>query len=323
MNPRLRLRSPLALRSSFALLLSTLALALGVGQAQGIPLEHAAGTTELAEPATRVVALEWTYVEDLLALGVQPVGVADVAGYEKWVNVEPELDASVADVGTRQEPSLEAILALEPDLIIGVQFRHEAILDQLEAIAPTLLFNPYPAEGGMTQLQEMESTFRTIALAVDRAAEAEAVLERVAASYDEAREALEAAGKVGQEVLLVQAYTYQNSPQIRVFTDNAMAVGVLEAIGLRNAWPGEYATYGFDTIEVEGLAPVAEADAFFYVTQQDDDVFADTLADNPLWRSLPFVQQGHAYPLGGDTWLFGGPLSTQLIAAKIADLLTD
>lgn len=30
----------------------------------------------------RVVAREWTYAEDLLALGVQPVGVADIAGYE-------------------------------------------------------------------------------------------------------------------------------------------------------------------------------------------------------------------------------------------------
>ncbi|MGB3760615.1 MAG: ABC transporter substrate-binding protein, partial [Rivularia sp. (in: cyanobacteria)] len=65
---------------------------------------------------SRVVALGWVYVEDLLALGIQPVGVADIEGYQKFVNIQPQLAASVVDVGTRAEPNLEAIAQLEPDL---------------------------------------------------------------------------------------------------------------------------------------------------------------------------------------------------------------
>lgn len=301
----------------------TAALVLGAAAAQPIALEHSAGTTELAAPAVRVVALEWTYAEDLVAVGIQPVGVADVAGYSKWVNVEPSLAESVADVGTRQEPSLEAILALEPDLIIGVQFRHQPIYDQLSDIAPTLLFNPYPGEGGLSQLQEMEETFRTIAEAVGREEVAEQVLAETYSVFDTARAQIEAAGLAGTEVLLTQAFTVQNAAQIRVFTGNAMAVGILEAIGLVNRWPGEFAQYGFDTVDVEGLAQVQDAGAFFYVVQAEDDVFADQLADNPIWQNLEFVREDRTYALGGDTWLFGGPLSAQLVAEKVASLLVE
>lgn len=299
------------------------ALVVGLVAAQGIVLDHAAGTTELETPATRVVALEWTYAEDLLAVSVQPVGVADITGYNNWVSVEPALDETVQDVGTRQEPSLEAILALDPDLIIGVQFRHQPIYDQLSAIAPTLLFNPYPGEGGLSQLQEMEETFRTIAEAVGAEDAAERVLAETYAVYDEARAAIEGAGLAGAEVLLAQAFSVQNAAQIRIFTDNAMAIGILEAIGLVNRWPGAYAQYGFDTVEAEGLAPVEDADAFFYVVQSTDDVFANQLAENPIWQNLDFVQEDRTYALGGDTWLFGGPLSAQLVAQKVAALLVD
>lgn len=297
------------------------ALILGVAAAQGITLEHAVGTTELDAPATRVVALEWTYAEDLVALGVQPVGVADIAGYETWVSVEPALADSVQDVGTRQEPSLEAILALEPDLIVAVQFRHEPIYDQLSEIAPTVLFNPYPGEDGLSQLQEMEQTLRTLATAVGREDRAEQVLDETYAVFDEAREQIEAAGMAGTDALLAQAFSAQNAAQIRVFTDNAMAIGILEAIGLVNRWPNAYAQYGFDTVDVEGLAPVSDAGAFFYVVQASDDVFASQLAENPIWQNLEFVQDDRTYALAGDTWLFGGPLSAQLVAQQVADLI--
>lgn len=41
-------------------------------------------------------------------------------------------------VGTIEEPNLEAIAALEPDLVISSKVRHEQIYDELSAIAPTV-----------------------------------------------------------------------------------------------------------------------------------------------------------------------------------------
>ncbi|HAS08956.1 MAG TPA: Fe3+-hydroxamate ABC transporter, partial [Acidimicrobiaceae bacterium] len=65
----------------------------------------------LEEPATTVVALEWSLAEDLLLVDVEPAGVADAANYGDWI-AEPALPEGVEDVGTRQEPSIERIQAL-------------------------------------------------------------------------------------------------------------------------------------------------------------------------------------------------------------------
>src|SRR5699024_4453486 len=74
-------------------------------------------TITLDSPAERVVVLEWQQVEDVLTLGVTPVGVADPDGYRQWVTAET-LPEDVADVGDRAESDLDSIYALDPDLII-------------------------------------------------------------------------------------------------------------------------------------------------------------------------------------------------------------
>lgn len=284
-------------------------------------IEHAMGTAEIDGTPRTIVVLEWTYAEDLLALGIQPAGVADVEGYRAYLNIQPELAADVADVGTRQEPSLEAITALQPDLIIGVQFRHEPLYDTLSDIAPTLIFNPYPEDRNITQFDEMKTTFMTIAEAAGRVDEGTAVLDEMQASFDEATAELDAAGQGGQEFLLVQAFTAQDAPQMRVFIDSSMAVQVLHAIGLENAWEGEFDVYGFNTVGIEALTEVDDAN-FLYMVQSEDDVFANQWQDNPVWNGLGFVEEGRTYPLGGDTWPFGGPLSAELLAETVVAALT-
>ena len=290
-------------------------------QEGALTLEHTRGELTLPEPTTRVVALEWTYIEDLLAVGVQPVGAADIDGYQKWVNIEPALSSDVTDVGTRQEPSLEAITALEPDLIIGVKFRHEPIYDDLSEIAPTLLFSPYPPDDGPNQYQEMRETFLTISEAVGKQEEGREVLTDMEATFDQARSQLAGSGYEGSDFALAQAFTSQETPTIRLFSQNAMASIVLEQLGLNNAWDVVYETYGFSTVDVEALAEVEEAN-FFYVVQENDNVFEEQLADNPVWQNLDFVKNDRTHALGGNTWLFGGPLSNELVAEKIVELLT-
>lgn len=291
---------------------------LGEGDTETI--EHSLGNTTIESTPQRVVALEWTYAEALLALGIQPVGVADKDGYERWVKAEPALNDSVADVGTRQEPSLEQIAGLEPDLIIGVEFRHEQIHDRLSEIAPTLVFNPYPPQEGPDQYGEMTQTFRTIADAVDREESAEQVLSDLDATYERARQDIEQAGAAGQPIVLAQAFTQEGSPTLRLFTDNAMAIAILEQVGLENAWTEGFETYGFSTVGLEALQRVEHA-SFLYVAQPDDDPVNQTWSEDPTWRNLTFVQEDRVHPLGGDVWLFGGPLSAEYLVDATVDRL--
>ncbi|MDF2668009.1 MAG: periplasmic binding protein [Paenibacillus sp.] len=285
-------------------------------------IKHAGGTTELKTTPKKVVALEWVYAEDVLALGVQPVGVADITGYKSWVNIKTVLGADVVDVGTRQEPSLEKIASLKPDLIIGVSFRHKAIYDKLTAIAPTVLFEPYPAEGQGSQYQEMEETLKTIANALDKKSEGETVLKNMNAAFTKAADKLKAAKKDGSEFALAQAFTSKDIPAIRIFTNQSMAAEILQKIGLKNAFQStKFEVYGYSESTVEALPAIQKAN-FLYVVNDKDNIFTNQLKDNPVWKGLAFVKENRTYSLGGGTWLFGGPLSAEVFATQTADLLT-
>src|SRR5690606_17594208 len=104
----------------------------------GQAIEHEMGTTCVAARPQRIVTLEYSYADHLARLGITPVGIAREANIPAYL--EPYV-GDVPGVGTRAEPNLEAIVALQPDLIVADLRRHEAIYDQLSAIAPTLVFN--------------------------------------------------------------------------------------------------------------------------------------------------------------------------------------
>lgn len=279
------------------------------------------GDVTLDKPAKKVVVLEWTYAEDLLALGVQPAGMADIQEYHNWVNIDAELSADVADVGGRQEPNLEAIAALEPDLIIGTSFRHDGMIADLEKIAPTVIFNPYPEDEKMDLYQEMTTTFNEIAKAVDKTDEAKQVLADLDAKYEEAKTTIDNANLKTKDVILTLAYTGPQAPEIRVFTPNSMASQIIEKIGLKNVHvPDQFEVFGSSTFNVEGLTKYEDAN-YLYIVQDNDNIYEKQLKDNAVWKNLNFVKEDRLYDLGGDTWLYGGPLSAETLLNKITNTM--
>ncbi|MBD1833085.1 iron-siderophore ABC transporter substrate-binding protein [Cyanobacteria bacterium FACHB-472] len=280
-------------------------------ETEGTSAAPQAQIPNLKSPAKRIVALEWVYVEDLLALGIQPVGVADISEYKKYVDIQPKLAENVVDVGTRQEPSLEAIAKLEPDLIIGIKLRHESIYNNLSSIAPTLLFNPYPAANELSQLEEMQQTFIKIAETVNRREAGVAVLQQMQETFKTAAEQLRLTGASSSFIL------GQFLPELRLFTDNAMAVEILEKIGLQNAWKGKFDSFGFNTVGLEALPEVEQAN-FLYMAENNQIPWQN----NPVWKGLNFVKENRVYPIGEDTWFFGGPLSAQVLVEKVVAALT-
>ncbi|SDH41292.1 iron complex transport system substrate-binding protein [Alteribacillus persepolensis] len=290
-------------------------------ETETITVTDARGEQQIEGTPETIVVLEWVYAEDLLALGVEPAGVADIEGYNQWVNIEPQLSDSVTDVGTRQEPSLEEIAQLEPDLIITAQYRHEAISEELNEIAPTLMFEPYPPEGEGDQYEEMETTFKEIAKAVNKEEEADQVLNELETAYDDIAAKLEEEGADGTELILSQAFSANETASIRLFTDNSMAVNILNKIGIENAYDGtDFEIYGYSEATVENLEPYQDAE-FMYIVQDDDNVFANQLAGNPVWENLNFVEENRTHRLPGDTWTFGGPLSAEVFANQAAEAL--
>lgn len=97
------------------------------------------GRFTLDKTPQRIVVLELSFVDALAAVDVSPTGVADDNDPSRiMADVRARLKPWQS-VGTRAQPSLEAISALHPDLIVADSSRHAGIYAALRQIAPVLL----------------------------------------------------------------------------------------------------------------------------------------------------------------------------------------
>jgi iron complex transport system substrate-binding protein len=274
----------------------------------------------LKAPATRVVGLEWGEVEMLVGLGVMPVGVADPKGYATWVTAA-KLDAGVKDVGTRGEPSVDAIVALDPDLVVMEAERGSAVVTQLEKYVPVLVTKGSDAKDN---LGRMRADLNMIATAVGRTDRAAQLLADFDAALAAGKQKIADAGAAGRYFAIADGWKEGSNVAIRMFGEGALVSQIGIQLGLRNAWTGEVdEMWGLGQTDVEGLTALKDKDLrLFYNASDGVDVFADGLADNAIWKSLPFVQQRKLHRMPDGIWTFGGPLSGKQYAEKLVQAYT-
>ncbi|MCX4717467.1 iron-siderophore ABC transporter substrate-binding protein [Streptomyces virginiae] len=287
-----------------------------------ITLTDASGAkVELAGPAKKVVGTEWNVVESLVSLGVDPVGVADVAGYKTWNTAVP-LKGEPKDIGTRGEPSMDTIASLKPDLVIATSDLPPAALQQLRKVAPVLEVRPGDAADPIGQ---MTKNLDLIAQATGTTAQSDKLKQGFQAKLDQGKKALADAGKGGAAYAFADGYVISNQVSIRPYTSGSLIGGVNEKLGLKNAWTvqGDEA-YGLATSDVEGLTKLGDVE-FAYIGNdgdKDSNPFAGVLAQDRVWTSLPFVQKGNVNRLPDGIWMFGGPESMNKYIDSVVAALT-
>ncbi|STM17012.1 iron-dicitrate transporter substrate-binding subunit [Escherichia coli] len=114
-------------------------LLLVISHAFAATVQDEHGTFTLEKTPQRIVVLELSFADALAAVDVSPIGIADDNDAKR---ILPEVRAHLKpwqSVGTRAQPSLEAIAALKPDLIIADSSRHAGVYIALQQIAPVLL----------------------------------------------------------------------------------------------------------------------------------------------------------------------------------------
>ena len=286
-----------------------------------IEITHALGTETFDQVPERIVVLEWNFAEELLALGIQPVGMADIQGFEKWVKISETVSDEVVDVGTRQEPNLEEIAKLNPDVIITLSNNHGAIQEQLSKIAPTIFYDTVSPEVTKDLYQNTFDSFKTTAKLLNKEAEAEQLIKRLDDKYAEATKAIEELNLPTKEFLFTQAYSVNQAPTFRLFTKNSMVSHVLEKVGLENVIKDHTdAAWGFIDANVEGVSNYEDV-LFIHAVQSDDPLF-DNLENNKAWGELAFVKNDQLYDIGGDTWTFGGVLSMETLVDNLVRCIT-
>lgn len=294
-------------------LLPVLLVLLGLAApaaAASVTVEDSRGPQTFAAPPERVVALSWSLAEQLVNLDVAPVGVADPEGYAEWV-ARPALPEDVAGVGLRQEPNLERIAELAPDVILISDDQH-AFLEPLSRIAPVLHFETFRADHDNQQASR--DTYLTLARLFDREALAAERLAARDARLDALRETVQA--HFDGDPPPVTVVRFVDEARVLVYGGNAMSTFALEALGLENGFPQPDSKWGLSMMTLRDLAKVTEG-VLLYIEPFPQ---ADVLFAKPLWKALPVVRSGDVAALP-TTWTYGGVFSVEYLAEAVADAL--
>ncbi|MEL4376609.1 iron-siderophore ABC transporter substrate-binding protein [Brucella cytisi] len=266
-------------------------------------------TVARAEPS-KIVTLEWSATELLLSLGIGPVGVADLAGYRQWVNIENNKLSKAVDVGGRQQPSLEALMRLKPDLIITSELRHGAIADRLNEISPILLIDTG------TDKSDFYSNIQTGLLASGKAVGRESEARAEWTSF-EGRLSNARAKRSSQETRIVIAQPLPGVARLRIFTSNSAAMTTLAKAGFSPAVDLGSQSFGFTTLGLEDLAMLSPDTHLCLL----DDELPRELTESSLWSVLPIVASNQVYALGPDIWPFGSTRSMLRLLERVQSAL--
>ncbi|MFO7647638.1 iron-siderophore ABC transporter substrate-binding protein [Halomonas campaniensis] len=243
----------------------------------------------LAQPA--IATLDWTLAETLVALGVTPVGIAQVDAYHAWVGA-PRLPEATTDLGLRSQPNLELLANLAPDhLLISPMFANLA--PRLSHIAPVTTLTLY------TPSRETWPQLRDLTHEVGRLAEREAAAERLIAET-EARLA-DLQQRLPKRVPPLLVVQFMDERHVRVFGEGGLYQAVMARLGLENAWRGETNAWGFSLVSLEQLAGL---EARLVVVEPYPVGVEAALADSGLWQQQPSVRDDSLITLP-PVWSFG------------------
>jgi ferric hydroxamate transport system substrate-binding protein len=229
----------------------------------------------------RVAALDYALAETLIALGLAPAGLSNARGWSRWV-VEPALPPGTVDLGIDLAVNREVLAGLKPDLILTTDYV-AAQEDALSAIAPVKRLTIY--DGSAPALPKAKAVTLALGEAVGLAAEAARFVADTEAYFARCRRRNVAADR--RPVLVL---SFMDARHVRVYGRPGLADGVLDAIGIANAWVPETNLWGFETVPVERLARAGEADILVLDPVPPDAL--PTLDRSPLWRELPAVTRG-------------------------------
>ena len=223
-------------------------------------LQHQMGETKICGQPESIVVLGSPMLELLLALDIQPTGYSDPfmayqGSYDNPDQHIPYLGSRVTsqpiNIGSSFNPSIEAILKAQPDLILATHYS-EAEYQIFSKLAPTLILEWFEADANL----------RTIAQAVGRPEEAEKQIAKKQQQIDTTRKAFAPIVEAYPNVL---ALGISKSSEISLMTAaNGFCASLIEDLGFQLVYPPEID--GADptvipSISIEVLPQLNQADS--------------------------------------------------------------
>ncbi|MEM7343009.1 MAG: ABC transporter substrate-binding protein [Chloroflexota bacterium] len=273
-------------------------------------ITHAMGETEVPTNPQRVVTLDAFFtLTPLVELGVPVVGSMSLGEDDPYPGLTAAEQANITSVGGF-EVNLEAVAALNPDLIIGVDFVAPPY-EALSQIAPTVV---------IATSFDWQAQHRTLAQIVGKEAEAEAGIAEYEARVAALRNAL--------PDITATVMTLHNEAVLPMGPGAWAPVKVLDSAGVgrpENEVSDDPAAW-FLPLSKE-LWPELGGDVLFYTAGYPgmDEATAELVAEqleNPIWQQIPAVQNGQAYAANTRCWeTFGGLRSAHCVLDDIEQYL--
>ena len=281
---------------------TTLAFALLMVSAfaSAVTVKDAKGEFTLDKTPSRVVALEYSFVDALAQVGVSPVGVADDNKVDRILPQVREKIAAWQSVGTRSQPSLEVIASLKPDLIIADPSRHTAVFEELKKIAPTVMF-----DSRHESYQENLETAQKIGDLVGKSAEMKA---KINEHNDYIANIAKNLGVQGKKA----SFGTSREDKFNIQNDNGYVGSFLTTLGF--APTKLNSDQAFVEINLEQL--VMEKPEYLFIAHYRDESIARKWEAEPLWKAIPAVKANHVYSVDADMWARGRGLEASKIMAK-------
>lgn len=268
--------------------------------ASAVTVKDAKGEFTLDKTPSRVVALEYSFVDALAQVGVSPVGVADDNKVDRILPQVREKIAAWQSVGTRSQPSLEVIASLKPDLIIADPSRHTAVFEELKKIAPTVMF-----DSRHESYQENLETAQKIGDLVGKSSEMKA---KINEHNDYIVNIAKNLGVQGKKA----SFGTSREDKFNIQNDNGYVGSFLTTLGF--APTKLNSDQAFVEINLEQL--VMEKPEYLFIAHYRDESIARKWEAEPLWKAIPAVKANHVYSVDADMWARGRGLEASKIMAK-------
>ncbi len=267
-------------------------------------IQHAMGETCVPLNPQRIVVLDSVMLENTIALDKKPIGSP-----LEYV-MSPVSTEGIEDLGDVEAINLEKILALKPDLILGLA-NSTAPYSQLSQIAPTVLVD-FEHSG------EWKEHFAFVGEVLGKSEEVEQIM---ANYYQRIEELKQNTNRDVSEIEVSVVRIYP--PQINLFTKPGFIGTVLEDVGLSRPpsqdlnleqtkkLTGDTIQY---TISKEVLDK-ADGDAIFVIVGNWNTKINEVLTSlktDLLWLKLNAVEQDKVYEVG-DYWVGSSAISANAV----------
>ncbi|GIF97420.1 ABC transporter substrate-binding protein [Catellatospora citrea] len=260
-----------------------------------VEVTHAMGTTKVPAAPKRVVVLDTDKVDTALTLGVKPVGAARAGELTGWPTYfGAGATDGITEVGVLDEPDLEGIAALKPDLILGSKFRQEKYYAELSKIAPTVF------------TENVGKTWKANFLLDGKALGKEQQAKDLLAAYE--KRAKEVGAAVPDAATLKISLVRFMPDHIRIYGPESFSGIVLGDAGLARPERQLLAAKDdkrFDKVSAERLTEV-DGD-FIFVAAYGEKSAAEQakITAGPLWATLGAVKAGKTQVVADETWMTG------------------